>query len=1612
MFKFFTLSLLCCVCFCIESQAQVTITPVTDQACVGGSPATLADIVIQETTNTDFNIDGSGRTIVLTPLSGNFQYGVGTVSFNSPNVDAQISVTSSEITVTISETDVDNESTLEKLTISGIGFFASAAGLAEIQYTSGDLPVNGLILNTTVVARVNGNDNPMPTISGIFEACPGTTRTYSTETGKTDYTWLKSGSGTIISGGTPSDPSITIQWDAGVEASIRVSYTHANGCVSGEKYESVGIGQFPSGNPASVDACSGSAMKHMLAYDINGLVPSTFEWSATDNPNVTGESTSTQTTASIEEALTNTTNAVQNVVYNVTPTSVTGGCVGSSFTVTFNVIPKPVVVVNNNKPVIPDGGTTNITFSSTLPGTTFFYNYSYDGSIDGVTSGSESPITQTIDNLVSIAQLVTYTIIPENNGCYGQSVDAVVRINGVPSVITADSLALVALYQATTPPPIEGGENLLVVEEPTSGWLRKSNWLTGAVNSWEGVTIKGVRVSELDLNVNNLTGTLPPEIGNLTGLTKLILNGNKLDGEIPAALGNLTMLTFVNLSFNELSGSIPSLQNLTLLTNLSFRSNNLTGSIPTTLGNLSALQQLDLSANDLTGSIPTQIGDLSQLQFMDLSGNQLSGPIPSEIGNLTALAHMNLHNNLLTGSIPTSLTSLSALEVLTVNANKLSGNVPDFSVIPALHTLYLFSNEFTGLPDLSSKTFTELNVTENYFTFEDLAPNASIEGILLSPQKPIRTGGQRVVNLGETFTASFTVGGTGNAYQWLKNEEDIPSANTNTYSKPDVSYADAGIYKLKITNPLVSDVTLYSEPLTVVVIAPTNTTDSLAVVSIYNTTAGASWTNKTNWLTSRLENWHGVTMKDGRVRKIVLAGNNLTGTVPAAIGDLAKLDTLDLSNNQLSGELPTAITNLTLLQRINVSNNQLTGSLPPAIGALPALKQLFVQKNKFSGSTPTSLATCTTLRQLNLSDNQLTSLPNLSSLALTTLDVSKNRLTFGTLEPNKTISVMIYAPQDSVGLKRTETIQTATAYTLTATVDGTSNQYQWKKDGVAISGATTSTYTITSPVFADEGVYSFEATNTFLPTLTLQGRPVNLKVSSLRRDSLSLVQLYQATGGTAWTNKTAWLEGRLANWNGVTVSSNRVTAINLVNNNLTGKVPVAISDMLSLTSINVSNNKITQLPNITPLTQLTAVNVSGNRLDFASLEPNASILNVITYNNQANLGTSGSELRPAGTSYAVNVTAGGTNNVYQWKLNNAAVKGATASQYNIASLNRTNMGEYVCEVTNSVVPGLTLKSAPKVILATSDLSGKLLINATTPATQGIVTLLRITASDGYDTIQVNNVNADGSYKFEQTVLADYQILGFPSPTAYANVLPTYYKRTTLWEEADTIFVNNPVNGLDIIAEFKPTDAPSGKGVIRGFVEKDDGQPAGRVMRAERIKGAGVSVRRVERSGRTKEERLILVAYVFTNENGEFEIPNLPEGEYRLNIQYPGYPMDEKSFITIPIGPALQSQVQVEARVEEGKITVRQAIVTGVAGIEQYEASVYPNPTSNVINLRFGTASPSRTVTLLDISGKEIRAQEAPDSETSLDIRAMRTGNYLLNIREKGIIVKTLHVVIK
>ncbi|TVU30657.1 hypothetical protein EJB05_22288, partial [Eragrostis curvula] len=136
-----------------------------------------------------------------------------------------------------------------------------------------------------------------------------------------------------------------------------------------------------------------------------------------------------------------------------------------------------------------------------------------------------------------------------------------------------------------------------------------------------------------------------------------------------------------------------------------------------------------------------------------------------------------------------------------------------------------------------------------------------------------------------------------------------------------------------------------------------------------------------------------------------LALHNLnlsTGTIPSSMGQLSKLDVLNIRKNNISGLIPSSFANLTVLTFFSISVNYVHGNIPQWLGNLTMLTELNIAGNMMSGHVPPIFSKLTSLEFISIASNKLEgavhpSLFNLSSLEL--LNLGLNQLS-GSLPPD------------------------------------------------------------------------------------------------------------------------------------------------------------------------------------------------------------------------------------------------------------------------------------------------------------------------------------------------------------------------------------------------------------------------------------------------------------------------------------------------------------------------------------------------------------------------------------------------------------------------------------
>jgi len=163
--------------------------------------------------------------------------------------------------------------------------------------------------------------------------------------------------------------------------------------------------------------------------------------------------------------------------------------------------------------------------------------------------------------------------------------------------------------------------------------------------SWGGVTCDSLlRIKKLNLDENNLKGSIPEELKLLDQLEELDLDSNSLVGHFPSWVGSMKYLEKLDVDRNILSGPIPEeLYSSTTLRFIDIDRNILSGTISTNIGTMNQLIFFQADFNQLIGTIPTEIANIPNLQYFSVFGNGFdkSVGIPMEICGLNIQIYAN-----------------------------------------------------------------------------------------------------------------------------------------------------------------------------------------------------------------------------------------------------------------------------------------------------------------------------------------------------------------------------------------------------------------------------------------------------------------------------------------------------------------------------------------------------------------------------------------------------------------------------------------------------------------------------------------------------------------------------------------------------------------------------------------------------------------------------------------------------------------------------------------------------------------------------------------------------------------------------------------------------------
>ena len=806
------------------------------------------------------------------------------------------------------------------------------------------------------------------------------------------------------------------------------------------------------------------------------------------------------------------------------------------------------------------------------------------------------------------------------------------------------------------PPELSSLNNLQIL-------LLDNNELTGSIPSELG------NLSELVvlwLDNNQLTGTIPPELGDPPNLGELFLTNNPLTGCLPFTLTDVPVNDFTQLDLpfcdNPDRAILVALYHATNGDNWTNNTNWLTDAplykwhgVDT--DNRWNVHVLSLSDNQLTGQLPPELGDLHFVKGLYFDNNQLTGQIPPELGNLSKnLVSLWLHSNRLAGTIPAELANLDKLRALNVSDNQFTGELlQELTELRELYSLLFDNNAGLCAPTdadfqqwlqsidiVEGPTCTDITPTP---TPEDPIPSECVNSLGGTPAEGTWTADCLSINRTEngvhyaryyTFTLErrttieLTLESRTDPYLVLLNEagDIIKEDDDDNEGIFNLSTTDSGIRITLDSGNYIAEATTYEGSVTgdftLTVTGIGLLDDRAALTALYNATDGPNWRDSTNWLTDApLDEWYGVTTSindrvtmlnlrfndlSGEVpaalgdlsnlRGLYLGNNNLSGEIPSALGNLSNLKGLSLNSNSLSGEIPAVLGNLTDLEVLDLDFNNLSGGIPPELGNLEELVQLSLSRNELTGEMPSGLGELNRMRFLYLHDNQLTGRIPLEFGKLGDLEwlwLYENQLTgnipseLGSL--TKLDELALYGNQLTGGVPPTlgnlDSLRTLR-------LENNQLSGELPRELVNLRELSTLFFDGNAALCAprDAIFQSWLQTKTYLRGDTCSAPPLAPPPSD-PVDVAALTTLYSTTGGANWHNNTNWLTDEpLWEWYGVhTNSAGRVTAVHLGHNALTGAIPQELGSLTELESLDLRNNGLTgsipaELGNLTELKRL------------------------------------------------------------------------------------------------------------------------------------------------------------------------------------------------------------------------------------------------------------------------------------------------------------------------------------------------------------------------------------------------------------------------------------------
>ncbi|MFL5752664.1 MAG: PKD-like domain-containing protein [Bacteroidia bacterium] len=1184
---------------------------------------------------------------------------------------------------------------------------------------------------TLVATNANGSSAPFNqtiTVNAVPVMTSATTKTICTGTAvglalsssvPSAYSWIAASNANVTGESTTAQTTATISNTLGNATATTQTVTYSvtptattGGCVGTVQTVSVTVNPVPVMTSANtITVCSGTAMSLALASN----VPSSYTWMATDNTNTTGESTTAQTGAILNNTIVNTTTTAQTVSYTVTPTSTAGNCTGTPQAISVTVNPAPAMTSSGTATVC-SGVALNKTLTSTIASTYSWIaadNVNTTG--ESLTAQAGSTINNTISNTTATAQTVTYSVTPTatTGGCVGAVQTVTITVNPVPVMSSANTASVCSGSAVNIP---------LTSNVPSSySWIAANNAsVTGESTTAQATSTINNTLSTASGSVQTVTYSVTPAattggcVGAVQTVTVSVVPTPAMTSANAATVCSGSPLNFA------LTSSVPSSYSWIAANNANTTGESTTAQTGAVITNTLVSTAATAQVVSYT-VIPTSTSGSCAGTPQTVSVTVNPTPAMTSAGSATVCSGTALNIGL-TSTVPSTYSWIAANNTNTTgesitaqNTATINNTITTTAASPQVVSYTVTPTATTGACAGAPQTVT---VTVS------AVPTATISGTTA-----ICAGANAALSAAGSTAGSGTIA----AYQWQLAGSNIAGATASTYTT-----SAAGNYNVIVSNSngcsgtsATTTVTVSNNPTATITGSTTFCSGSNTILSGATSTAGSGTISTYQWQLSG-SNIAGATAVTytataaGNYNLVVTNSNTCSNTSSAASVTVNAIPTATISgsasfcsgsNTVLSGASSTAGSGTITGYQWQLGGSNIAGATSSTYVATAAGNYNLVVTNSNTCSKTSAVFAVT-----------VNAVPTATISGVTAICAGANATlsAAGSTAGSGTIAAYQWQLAGSNIAGATASTYTtstagnynvivsnsngcsATSVTTTVTVSnnptaaiigsttfcsgsstilsgatstagsGTISTYQWQLGGSNIAGATTATYTATVA-----GTYNLVVTNSNTCFNVSSGTTISVNASPTAvvsgpagfcAGSNTVLDASSSTAGSGTISTYQW---------------------QLSGSNIAG----ATSATYTATAGGNYNVVVTNSNNCSTASTVSAVTVNAN--------PTANITGAVTFCSGSNT------VLDASTSAA----GSGSISTYQWELNGSAIAGATSAAYTV-----TGAGNYDVIITNtnscsatSVQTPVSVNPLPSVSTAVTDatctLQGSVTANA-------------------------------------------------------------------------------------------------------------------------------------------------------------------------------------------------------------------------------------------------------------------------------------------------------------